>query len=213
MATTDQAAPRTQALCWLLDELLDAEDDLLELVARPGALVGWRRERLGEFSERIGAALLAQWSSPAQALAGFTVPIDIEIGVPLAQEHLGLGVGADLAAAVPTTSRWWSSCGDSAPACSGPVAAAAVAKIPGPLDVGRSVPHPAAPFGFRLPRLPARTRAFIDVVRTRLTQTLGRALSGHEEMVAVVCEMLDLDGNLHLDIALSKIRPSCLICQ
>ena len=37
---------RTQALCWLLDELLDAEDDLLALVARPEALRGWRREQL-----------------------------------------------------------------------------------------------------------------------------------------------------------------------
>ena len=51
---------RTQALCWLLDELLDAEDDLLELVARPGALVGWRRERLGEFCRRAGEALVAE---------------------------------------------------------------------------------------------------------------------------------------------------------
>ena len=51
---------RTQALCWLLDELLDAEDDLLALVARPEALSGWRRERLGEFCQRMGAALLAE---------------------------------------------------------------------------------------------------------------------------------------------------------
>jgi hypothetical protein len=51
---------RTQALCWLLDELLDAEDDLLALVARPGALVGWRRERLGEFCRRVGEALVAE---------------------------------------------------------------------------------------------------------------------------------------------------------
>ena len=49
---------RAQALCWLLDELLDAEDDLLALAARPGALSGWRRERLGEFCQRVGAALL-----------------------------------------------------------------------------------------------------------------------------------------------------------
>ena len=49
---------RTQALCWLLDELLDAEDDLLALVARPEALSGWRRERLGEFCQRMGAAML-----------------------------------------------------------------------------------------------------------------------------------------------------------
>ena len=39
---------RTQALCWLLDELLDAEDDLLALVARPEALSGWRRWRAGQ---------------------------------------------------------------------------------------------------------------------------------------------------------------------
>ena len=51
---------RTQALCWLLDELLDAEDDLLALAARPAALSGWRRERLGEFCQRMGAALLAE---------------------------------------------------------------------------------------------------------------------------------------------------------
>ena len=51
---------RTQALCWLLDELFDAEEDLLELVARPGALSGWRRERLGEFCQRAGATMLAE---------------------------------------------------------------------------------------------------------------------------------------------------------
>jgi hypothetical protein len=54
-----QDLARTQALCWLLDELFDAEEDLLELVARPEALSGWRRERLGEFCERVGSALLA----------------------------------------------------------------------------------------------------------------------------------------------------------
>ena len=55
---------RTQALCWLLDELLDelldAEDDLLALVARPKALSGWRRERLGEFCQRVGEGLLGE---------------------------------------------------------------------------------------------------------------------------------------------------------
>jgi hypothetical protein len=59
MASTDpKEVARTQALCWLLDELLDAEDVLLALVARPGALVGWRRERLGEFFRRVGEGLL-----------------------------------------------------------------------------------------------------------------------------------------------------------
>jgi hypothetical protein len=51
---------RTQALCWLLDELLDAEDDLLALAVRPETLSAWRRERLGEFCQRMGAVLLAE---------------------------------------------------------------------------------------------------------------------------------------------------------
>jgi hypothetical protein len=57
---------RTQVLCWLLDELFDAEDDLLELVARPGALTGWRRERLGAFCQRVGEGL--HWNLPQESL-------------------------------------------------------------------------------------------------------------------------------------------------
>jgi len=60
MVTELRQVSRTQSLCWLVDELLDAEDDLLALVARPEALSGWRRERLGEFCQRVGAALLAE---------------------------------------------------------------------------------------------------------------------------------------------------------
>ena len=61
MASPDpKEVASTQALCWLLDELLDAEDDLLALAARPEALSGWRRERLGEFCQRVGAALPAE---------------------------------------------------------------------------------------------------------------------------------------------------------
>ncbi len=60
MATTPREPARTQALCWLLDDLLDAEDDLLALVARPGALVGCRRERLEEFCRRVGEGLLVE---------------------------------------------------------------------------------------------------------------------------------------------------------
>ena len=61
MASTDpKDLARTQALCWLLDELLDAEDDLMALAARPEALSGWRRERLAEFCQQVGAALLAE---------------------------------------------------------------------------------------------------------------------------------------------------------
>ncbi|MFM8277258.1 MAG: hypothetical protein ACKN89_09810 [Cyanobium sp.] len=51
---------RTLVMGWLLDELFDAEDDLLALVARPGALAGWRRERFGEFCQRVGEGLLAE---------------------------------------------------------------------------------------------------------------------------------------------------------
>jgi len=59
MASTDpKDIARTQALCWLLDELLDAEDDLLALAARPEPLSGWRRERLGEFCQRMREELL-----------------------------------------------------------------------------------------------------------------------------------------------------------
>ena len=55
MASTDpKDLARTQALCWLLDELLDAEDDLLALVARHEVLSGWRRQRLGEFVSKLG---------------------------------------------------------------------------------------------------------------------------------------------------------------
>jgi hypothetical protein len=42
----------------LLDELFDAEEDLLALVAR-GAVRGWRRERLVEFCRRVGEAMVA----------------------------------------------------------------------------------------------------------------------------------------------------------
>ena len=59
-ATEASQSKRTQALCWLLDEVFDAEDDLLALAARPEAFIGWRRERLGEFCERMGEALLAE---------------------------------------------------------------------------------------------------------------------------------------------------------
>jgi hypothetical protein len=62
MAADPRELARVQALCWLLDELFDelfdAEDDLLALVARPGVLIGWRRQRLVEFCERVGEGLL-----------------------------------------------------------------------------------------------------------------------------------------------------------
>lgn len=59
MAADSRDHDRTQALCWLLDELFDAEEDLLKLVAR-GAVKGWRRERFVEFCRRVGKALVAE---------------------------------------------------------------------------------------------------------------------------------------------------------
>jgi hypothetical protein len=56
MAIDTRDRARTQALCWLLDELFDAEEDLLAAVER-GAIGGWRRDRLGEFCERVGEGL------------------------------------------------------------------------------------------------------------------------------------------------------------
>ena len=49
----------SEAIAAAMDRL-DAEDDLLAMVARPEALSGWRRERLGEFCQRVGAVLLAE---------------------------------------------------------------------------------------------------------------------------------------------------------
>ena len=60
MATNPRENARVQVRCWLLDELLAAEDDLLALVARPAALAGWRRERSGEFCQQVGEGLLAE---------------------------------------------------------------------------------------------------------------------------------------------------------
>jgi hypothetical protein len=56
MAVDSRERARTQAVCWLLDELFDAEDDLLALLGR-GAIGGWRRERLEGFCELVGEGL------------------------------------------------------------------------------------------------------------------------------------------------------------
>ena len=59
MAIDFRDRARTQALCWLLDELFDAEVDLLAALDR-GAIGGWRRMRLGEFCSRVEEALLQE---------------------------------------------------------------------------------------------------------------------------------------------------------
>lgn len=59
MSFDNREPARTQALCWLLDELFDAEEDLLAALDR-AAIEGWRRERLGEFCERVGEGLVRE---------------------------------------------------------------------------------------------------------------------------------------------------------
>lgn len=56
-SATPTELARTQALGWLLDDLFDAEDELLALAAGPEALSGWRRERLRESCDRVGAGM------------------------------------------------------------------------------------------------------------------------------------------------------------
>lgn len=59
MAIDTRDRARTQALCWLLDELFDAEEDLPAALDR-GAIGGWRRDWLGEFCERVGEGLVRE---------------------------------------------------------------------------------------------------------------------------------------------------------
>lgn len=59
------------------------------------------------------------------------ISIALQVGVPLPQQSLGLGVGADLPAAVAATTREAIPRGTSALECCGPIAPAAMAKIPG----------------------------------------------------------------------------------
>ncbi len=47
----------------------------------------------------------------AQGFTGFPITITVEIGVPLAQQLLGTGIGADLVAAIPA-SAWGGAIGD-----------------------------------------------------------------------------------------------------
>jgi hypothetical protein len=49
-----KAALRIQALRWLLDDLLDAEQDLLELLSSPTAMPAEQRQWLMAFCEQIG---------------------------------------------------------------------------------------------------------------------------------------------------------------
>ena len=48
---------------------------------------------------------------PTQRFTGFPITIAVEIGVPLAQQLLGTGIGADLVAAIPA-SAWGGAIGD-----------------------------------------------------------------------------------------------------
>lgn len=65
--------------------------------------------------------------------------------MPLPQQHLGLGIGADLAAAVPALTWRWARRWAIAQARRRSLAAAPVPEIPGPLDAAWGCgPHPQA---------------------------------------------------------------------
>lgn len=51
------AVAQAQGLRWLLDDLLDAEADLLALLASPSAIPSGQRQRLAQFCTRIAVAL------------------------------------------------------------------------------------------------------------------------------------------------------------
>jgi type IV pilus biogenesis protein CpaD/CtpE len=53
----DSARAQAQALRWVMDDLLDAEVDLVALLASPTGMPAAQRERLREFCTRIAAAL------------------------------------------------------------------------------------------------------------------------------------------------------------
>lgn len=55
--TAAASVAQAQGLRWLLDDLLDAEPELLRLLASPTAVPASQRERLATFCLRIGAAL------------------------------------------------------------------------------------------------------------------------------------------------------------
>ncbi len=48
-----QAVAETQGLLWLLDDVLQAQDDLLALLAKPSGLPMEQRERLLIFCDRV----------------------------------------------------------------------------------------------------------------------------------------------------------------
>ena len=100
----------------------------------------------------------------AQGFAGFSVSVSIYIAVPLAQQLLRAGIGADLAAAV-TAAAWccaiWDDC-----------RATSLAEIPGSGDAARHLPHPvSAPAGtvFRVQILLGIAAAQVLPIRECLT--------------------------------------------
>ena len=52
----EQAVAETKGLLWLLDDVLQAQDDLLALLAKPTELPMEPRERLLIFCDRVGKA-------------------------------------------------------------------------------------------------------------------------------------------------------------
>jgi hypothetical protein len=88
-----------------------------------------------------GSAHDAGTCSVAQRLAGLSVAVAIQIGVPLPQQLLGAGIGADLPAA-PAAPAWGGAIGDHS---AGPT----TPEVPRPgnaaLDLPESIAVPAGP--------------------------------------------------------------------
>ena len=74
--------------------------------------------------------------SAAQRLGGLAVAVAVEIGVPLTQQLLGAGIGADLLAAVAPPA-WGGAIGDHS-------ACPTTAEVPRGRDASLQLPHPIA---------------------------------------------------------------------
>lgn len=70
----------------------------------------------------------------AECFTGFSIAIAIEIAMPVAQQLLGFGIGADLAAAV-TAAAWGCAIWDDR-------LATITAEVPRPGDAARHLPNP-----------------------------------------------------------------------
>jgi len=89
------------ALRWLASGALNTRASRSRLMQRSiCTLVG-----MGHCRGGMPPKFALQNSDSTQAFAGLTIAIAIQVAVPLLQQRLGQGVGADLAAPVPAAPR------------------------------------------------------------------------------------------------------------